>query len=284
MAGTLFVVATPIGHLEDITLRALRVLREVDLIAAEDTRRTSRLLGHYGIQTKLISVHEHNERARIPTLLGVLQVGKSVALVSDAGTPGASDPGMLVVRAARAAGIRVDAVPGPSAVMAALSLGGYEFDQFLFAGFPPIRLKDRKRWFAWVKGCGALVVFFEAPHRIRRTLADTRIYLGKQPIIVARELTKRFEEVLEGTPDGLLDLVSTPRGEFTVILPPPTDPQSLTLPAESGGEDDAMHQLLDRLFERGTGSKREIARQVANRLGLRVRDVYQALIRQANDR
>src|SRR5918993_3395259 len=147
LAGTLFVVATPIGNLEDITLRALRILKEVDLVAAEDTRRTGNLLRHYGIRTPLISLHEHNEHQRGEDLVQRLRAGSAIAVVSDAGTPSISDPGARLVRAARDAGLRVDPVPGPSAITAALSASGLNVDKFAFAGFPPVRSSDRKKWF-----------------------------------------------------------------------------------------------------------------------------------------
>ena len=181
--GTLFVVATPIGNLEDITLRALRVLRESALVAAEDTRRTGNLLRHYQIQTPLLSLHEHNEQRRAARIVERLQAGDSVALVSDAGTPGISDPGAGLVRSARDAGCRVEAIPGPSAVTAVLSAAGIQFERFVFAGFPPVRSKDRKLWFGWVASLeSAPVVCFEAPHRIRKTLEDCRKYFGERPI------------------------------------------------------------------------------------------------------
>src|SRR6185436_70073 len=172
MPGTLYVVATPIGNLEDVTLRALRTLREVSLIAAEDTRRTARLLQHYSISTRTTSLHAHNERDRTPALIERLSAGESIALVSDAGTPLISDPGQTLVGAARAAGIRVESIPGPSAVMAALSSSGLETPEFVFLGFPPARSKDRKIWFESLRSQSRLAVFFEAPHRIRRTLVD----------------------------------------------------------------------------------------------------------------
>src|SRR5262245_25476371 len=177
MAGTLFVVATPIGHLEDISARALRVLREVALVAAEDTRRTGNLLRHFGIPTRLISLHRHNEGQRVAALVERLARGDSVALVSDAGTPGIADPGAAVVRQARAAGIRVEPIPGPSAVAAAISVAGLEDSRFVFLGFPPTRSKDRKRWFEDLQTLRrhAPVVFFEAPHRIRETIAELAI-------------------------------------------------------------------------------------------------------------
>src|SRR6185503_17879675 len=167
-----------IGNLEDVTLRALRILREVSLIAAEDTRRTARLLQHYSISTRTTSLHAHNERAKTPQLVDRLRAGDAIALVSDAGTPLISDPGQTLVAAARAAGIRVESIPGPSAVMAALSSSGLPADEFVFLGFPPTRSKDRKKWLADLAVQSRLAVFFEAPHRIQRTLSDLEALLG----------------------------------------------------------------------------------------------------------
>src|SRR5215471_10930236 len=167
MPGTLFVVATPIGNLEDITVRALRVLREVDVIAAEDTRRTAHLLARHGIATSTTSLHEHNEATKAESLVARLQRGESVALVSDAGTPTVSDPGGRLIRAAQGAGIRVEPIPGPSAVLAALAASGLPSESFTFLGFPPIKLNDRNQWFERLKRAAGTVVFFEAPHRIR---------------------------------------------------------------------------------------------------------------------
>src|SRR5262245_24920051 len=164
MPGTLFVVATPIGNLEDVTVRALRVLREVSLIAAEDTRRTSRLLARYAIPTPTTSLHEHNERAKSSSLIRRLQEGADVALVSDAGTPGVSDPGGRLIQAAIEAGIRVVPVPGPSAALAALTVSGLSTESFTFLGFPPTRSHDRKLWFDRARSIGGTIVFFEAPH------------------------------------------------------------------------------------------------------------------------
>src|SRR5262245_51695832 len=219
--GTLFVVATPIGNLEDITLRALRVLREAALVAAEDTRRTGNLLRHFQIRTPIISVREHNELARAGRIVERLKTGESVALVSDAGTPGISDPGAELVRAVREAGCRIEAIPGPSAVTTVLSAAGLQFERFAFAGFPPIRSKDRAKWFGWVGSMeGVPVVCFEAPHRIRRTLDDCQKYFGERPIIIARELTKAFEEWLEGPPSSLLERLHSEKGEFALIIRP----------------------------------------------------------------
>ena len=221
MSGTLFVVATPIGNLEDITLRALRVLKEVALVAAEDTRRTGNLLRHYDIHTPLLSLHEHNEGARTPKLIHRLEQGDSIALVTDAGTPGVSDPGAQLVAAVRKAGLRVEPIPGASAVLAALSAAGIPSDGFGFAGFAPIKAKDRKRWFdlLLLGSRDRAMVFFEAPHRLQKTLKELD-NLVKQPIIVARELTKLHEEFIIGTPGQLIMVFAQPIGEFTLILPP----------------------------------------------------------------
>src|SRR5689334_19529412 len=183
MAGILYVVATPIGNLEDVTLRALRILREVSLIAAEDTRRTAKLLQHYSISTRTTSLHEHNEREKTPRLVERLRSGDSIALVSDAGTPAISDPGQGLVAAAREAGIRVDSVPGPSSVMAAISASGLPAAEFIFLGFPPHRSNARTNWLRTIACETRLAVFFEAPHRIRQTLAELSAFTGPDRII-----------------------------------------------------------------------------------------------------
>src|SRR5690349_6123271 len=170
MAGILYVVATPIGNLEDITLRALRILRDVSLIAAEDTRRTARLLQQYSISTRTTSLHEHNEHEKASTLVERLLAGESIALVSDAGTPVVSDPGQTLVALARNAGVRVEPIPGPSAVLAAISASGIPAGEFSFLGFPPSRSNDRDIWFAALRGRKELLVFFEAPHRVQDSI------------------------------------------------------------------------------------------------------------------
>ncbi len=196
MSGTLYVVATPIGNLEDITFRAVRILREVAVIAAEDTRRTARLLQHYSISTPTTSLHEHNERTRSTAIVKRLQGGESVALVSDAGTPVVSDPGAWLVAAAHKAAVPVVPIPGPSAVIAALSASGLTAEQLLFVGFPPSRAGARKRWFAALKDESRLIAFYEAPHRIRASLEDLLEQLGDRLIAVGRELTKAHEELV----------------------------------------------------------------------------------------
>jgi len=217
MPGILFVVATPIGNLEDITLRALRVLREVSVIAAEDTRRTAHLLARHAIRTPTTSLHEHNESRKTPIILARLQRGENVALVSDAGTPTVSDPGAHLIRAAMAAGIRVEAVPGPSAILAALVASGLPLDQFTFLGFPPIRSNDRKNWFEQLAHVKGTVVFFESPHRISTTLTDLQAIAGDCEIAIGRELTKLHEELVTGPISRVLGYLKAPKGEFTIV-------------------------------------------------------------------
>ncbi len=216
MPGTLFVVATPIGNLEDLTFRALRTLREVDLIAAEDTRRTAHLLARYDVRRPLVSLREHNEVRETPRLLAKLQAGTSIALVSDAGTPGISDPGARLVRAVREAGLPVVPIPGPSAITAALSSSGVEANQFVFLGFPPSSGKARAEWMARIKSETLTTVFFESPHRIERTL--TELLEVKQPILIHRELTKIHETFVICTKNELAQLKGG-KGEFTLVVP-----------------------------------------------------------------
>ena len=217
MPGTLFVVATPIGNLEDITGRALRVLREVSIIAAEDTRRTAHLLAHYAITTPTTSLHEHNEAQKSPSLVGRLERGESIALVSDAGTPTISDPGRRLTKAAIDAGIRVEPIPGPNAVIAALAVSGLPSDSFCFLGFPPARAKARSDWFARARAIGGTIVFFEAPHRIRQTLGQLQKEVGDCQITVCRELTKKHEELVRGPISSVLAINGSILGEFTVV-------------------------------------------------------------------
>src|SRR5438094_2775328 len=190
MAGTLFVVATPIGNLEDITARALRILREVAVIAAEDTRRTANLLARYTIDAPTTSLHEHNEAKKAASLIARLQRGDSIALVSDAGTPGISDPGQRLIRDAIAAGIRIEAIPGPNAAVTALAASGFPADRFTFLGFPPTRSNDRARWLADLRDAGRTVVFYEAPPRIRDTVEQIIRPVSNCEILLGRGLTK----------------------------------------------------------------------------------------------
>ena len=216
MPGTLFVVATPIGNLEDLTFRALRTLREVDLIAAEDTRRTAKLLAHYDIRRPMVSLREHNEARETPRLLDRLVAGESIALVSDAGTPTIADPGTRLVRAAHERHLPVVPIPGPSAVVAALSVSGLAGDQFVFLGFPPATGAARRAWMDTLAKDHRVLVFFEAPHRIRRTLDELHLLCGKRPIFVAREISKKFESLVITPITSGQSLREA--GEFTVVV------------------------------------------------------------------
>lgn len=216
----LYLVPTPIGNLEDMTYRAVRVLREAALIACEDTRHTRTLLDRYDIRTPTVSCHEHNEHARIELILDKLRAGQAVAMVSDAGMPGISDPGALVVRAAVEAGFPVTALPGPCAAVTALAASGLDTDQFMFVGFPPPKEKARRETFAEVAESTATLVFYEAPHRIRQFLDDARAVFGDRRAVVARELSKHFEEFLRGPLSELAAHFEThePRGEMVVVI------------------------------------------------------------------
>ena len=221
MNGTLFVVATPIGNLEDITLRALRVLKEVDVIACEDTRRTRALLAHFDIHTPTTSYFEHNKLVRGPQLIRQLQEGRRIALVTDAGTPGISDPGFMLVRDACAAGIGVVPVPGPAAVVTALSAAGLPADRFVFDGFLPIKPGRRLNRLTALRELDTTLVLYESPHRILATLTAIGEVFGEREIVVARELTKQFEEVVRAPAAAhraRLDAAGV-RGEFTVVIP-----------------------------------------------------------------
>jgi 16S rRNA (cytidine1402-2'-O)-methyltransferase len=222
MPGTLFVVATPIGNLEDLTFRARRVLGEVDLIAAEDTRRTSKLLAHYEIRKPMVSLREHNEVRESPRLVARMQAGESIALVTDAGTPGIADPGAKLVQAARAGGVTIVPIPGASAVIAAMSVSGSEAPEFTFYGFPPPKGTEREEWFKRLASTPHPSVFYEAPHRIERTLLDCGRYLAKQQILVARELTKLNETLVILPNNGSIEAINA-IGEFAVVVIPEID-------------------------------------------------------------
>ncbi len=220
MSGKLYVVATPIGNLEDITLRALRVLKAVALIAAEDTRHTKKLLARYEIETPLISFHEHSPPARLREIIQRLKAGEDVALVTDAGTPAISDPGAALVQAAHEAGIPVVPVPGASAVTAALSAAGFPAQRFRFEGFPPRKAGARQRFFESLKEEEAPVVLFESPHRLLKTLQSAFEVLGDRRVTICREMTKQFEEIFHGTLSEAIDhwQKHPPRGEFVIVI------------------------------------------------------------------
>jgi 16S rRNA (cytidine1402-2'-O)-methyltransferase len=261
---TLYVVTTPIGNLEDVTLRALRVLREVSLIAAEDTRTTRKLLAHHGIRARLLSYNEHNKAARIPRLLSALNEG-DVALVSEGGTPAISDPGLDLVVAAVEAGFAVTPIPGPSAVTAALAVSGLPVRQFTYLGFLPRRSGERRRLLASLRHDPRTIVAFESPHRLRRSLEDLRTEWGDRRLAVCRELTKVFEEVFRGRISEALERFVEPRGEFTLVVEGATDAPPPPL-------EEAHRDLLLRR-EAGEPARRAVP-EVAKRYGLPRREVY----------
>jgi len=276
MSGTLSVVATPIGNLEDITLRALRMLRQARLIAAEDTRRTAKLLSYYGIDTPTLSFHAHNSRARMPQLLSRLRAGEDLALVTDAGTPGVSDPGSELVAACRAEGITVDPIPGASAALVAAVGSGFPLNSLTFLGFPPIKAKARIEWFSALAARVETSVFFESPHRILATIADAALYLGNRQICVARELTKSHQEFVSGPAASPHLLSITIKGEFTVVV----GPKTASTPPPADIEDSTVAQAFLSYAHQGTVvGRREAVWRVARDLGLSTNDVYRAIER-----
>ncbi len=279
--GTLYLVATPIGNLEDISLRALRILKEVDLIACEDTRHTGRLLQHYGIATPRESHHEHNEESHTRRLLALLRQGRNVALVSDAGTPLLSDPGYTLVSACRKADIPVAAIPGPCAAVAALSSSGLATDSFLFAGFLPSRKGPRRKRLEEIASIPATLVFYEAPHRLPASLRDMIEILGDRKASLARELTKIHEEWLYGTLQAILaDLQGRTqlRGEITLIVERGT-PASIPVPEAL--PDSIARQLEEEMQKSGT-SRKEALRAVARSRGISRKEAYRKLLLEQN--
>ena len=275
MPGTLFVVATPIGNLEDITLRALRVLREVDLVAAEDTRRTARLLAKHAIPTPTLSFHEHNTRTRIPHLISRLESGQSVALVTDAGTPGISDPGVELVDACVKRDIPVDPIPGVSAAITAAVASGFPLVPLTIWGFPPHRSKDRISWLKERSEAPTTLTFFESPHRIIETLRDGEAIWGNRPIMVARELTKVHQEFLRGSAGHVADRLKTPvKGEITVVIGPLTN---IAVAVQSNDVDIAGE--FERKAAIGGASRRGAILETARKFGLSSKQVYAAIER-----
>jgi len=273
LAGTLFVVATPLGNLEDITQRALRILKEVDLIAAEDTRHSRKLTQHYGIGTPMTSYYDEAERRKAPQLVEQILQGKNVALISDAGTPGIADPGYHLVCAAVAAGIRVEPIPGPSAVAAALSVSGLPTDRFVFDGFVPAKQVARGKFLQRLVDEERTIVVYEAARRLVDCLADVRTILGNRRVVVARELTKMFEEMLRGEVD---DVLATLRerachlelpGEITLLIE--------GRPAGTQEIDPAALRERIRSLRAGGHSLKEVARMLSQELGMSARDLYQ---------
>jgi 16S rRNA (cytidine1402-2'-O)-methyltransferase len=273
MSGTLFVVATPIGNLEDVTLRALRVLQTADLIAAEDTRRTARLLAHHGISTPTLSFHQHNTRSRMPQLISRLQRGDSIALVTDAGTPGVSDPGVELVEACVQNGIPVDPIPGASAPLTAVIASGFPIVPLTIFGFAPARAKDRKSWLENVSAIQNTLTFFETPHRIAQTMAEAAPGFGKRPIVVGRELTKAHQEFIRGTAQELSKAFNNPRGEYTVVV----GPASAALDAVPAPEDRAIVSEFCYSTEVAGLHRREAISAIAKKHKMPTRSVYRII-------
>ena len=273
VAGVLYVVATPIGNLEDITLRALRILKEVDLIAAEDTRHTRKLLAHYGISTPLTSYYDQIESEKAPVLIGQLRTGKNIALVSDAGTPGISDPGYRLVKGAWEAGISVAPLPGASTLTALLSVGGLPTDKFVFEGFLPAKQGQRQKAFERLKQEERTLVFFESPHRLLDMLEDLEQIFGDRQIVIGRELTKMFEELRRGSVSEVRRLFHEReiKGEVALLVTgwDTTAPTNLAM---------SLTEEI-RLLEREGLSLKEIAQVVSEKRGMSKREVYAVGVR-----
>jgi 16S rRNA (cytidine1402-2'-O)-methyltransferase len=276
MAGTLYLVATPIGNLEDITHRAVRILREVKVIACEDTRHTRKLLNHFGIDTRMISYHEHNERDRAGELLKLLATGADVAVVSDAGTPGISDPGFQLARLAIESGVQVVPVPGPSALIAALIASGLPTDEFYFGGFLPARSGARRTRLAELRSISATLVFYEAPHRIAGALHDAYEILGEREAVVARELTKMHEEIARGRLSELVERFSSrehARGEMVLII----DRMSIKNEEDAEISPSSLAELVGKLESEGL-DHRTALKKAAKALGLSRDEAYRRLV------
>lgn len=271
MPGTLYLVATPIGNLSDITHRALQVLRDVDLIACEDTRHTHKLLSHYGITTKTISYHEHNEQQRAAQLIDQLKQGSSIAVVSDAGTPAVSDPGFRLVRAAIENEVAVVPVPGPSALISALVAAGLPTDEFFFAGFLPARSNARRARLAELQSVPGTLIFYEAPHRLAATLKDAYEMLGERDAVVARELTKVHEEIRRGRLSELTVHYEQedPRGEIVVLI----DRNVIS----AAPQQSSIAALVDQ-FEQDGMDQRAALKKAARELGISRAEAYRRLV------
>jgi len=264
--GTLYVVATPIGNLEDITYRAVRILGEVDLVAAEDTRHSRKLFAHFGIKKPLVSYHDHNEQQRQKELIERLQAGKDIALISDAGTPCIADPGYRLIASCHAAGIAVVPIPGPSALITALSAAGVSTERFAFEGYLPQKAKARADLLRKLNGEQRTLVFYETPHRLAATLADLVEIMGaEQPLVVARELTKMYEEFFRGTAaEAVTRFTQEPaRGELVLVIPPSTQGPQMNVR-------DALRKLLNE----SDLSRRDTVKLIAKEYGLPSSDVY----------
>jgi len=275
--GTLYVVSTPIGNLEDITLRALKVLKGVDIIAAENVAHTRKLCKHHGIKTKLVSYNQHNQKVKTPELIKMLRSGSDSAIVTDAGTPGISDPGAYLINRAHSEGVIVTPIPGPSAVIAALSVSGMPTEKFVFLGFLPNRSGKRKKYLKGLISEKRTMVFFEAPHRIKSMLADLKEIMGDRQMVCIREMTKVFEE----TKRAPISVISAelnrnrPRGEYTLVLEGSREDENTTLP-------EGVSNRIEKLLQENRLSTKDIAGLVARDEGLAYRQIYKECLARKN--
>ncbi|NLC68225.1 MAG: 16S rRNA (cytidine(1402)-2'-O)-methyltransferase [Clostridiaceae bacterium] len=278
--GVLYLVATPIGNMEDISLRALRVLKEVDLIAAEDTRRTLKLLNHYNIKKPLTSYFEYNKANKNNLVIGELLKGKNVALVSDAGSPGISDPGQELVKLAVENGITVTMVPGPVAAIAGLVLSGFPTDRFVFEGFLPSRKSLRKERILSLKRETRTVVIYEAPHKLVRTLKELFALLGERNIALARELTKKFEDIARCTLSGAIKKYENeaPRGEYVLVLEGASE-KDIIMEAAEKWSSISIKEHVSNYMEQGL-DKKEAMKKVAEERNISKREVYKILMQE----
>jgi 16S rRNA (cytidine1402-2'-O)-methyltransferase len=278
--GCLYVVATPIGNLEDISLRALRILKEADVIACEDTRQTLKLLSHFDISKRLVSYHEHNEITRAPEIVIELEQGAKVALVSDAGTPAISDPGFRLVSLCLRHGIRVVPVPGASAFVAALAASGMPIDHFAFVGFLPSRPTERRKALRELASAHSTLAFYEAPHRLLDTLEDALEILGNRPAVIAREVTKLYEEFLRGHLVGLVAEARkrAPRGEITLLIGPPDGSATHTDAEMPSAKDVPLARRVDEIMHDREVDRKTALKEVARERGITRREAYKQLL------
>lgn len=282
-AGTLYIVSTPIGNMEDITFRALNILRESDVIAAEDTRQTLKLLNHYGIKKKLISYYEHNKIKQGNYLIKLLLEGKNIALVSDAGTPGISDPGEDLIKLAIEEGIKVVAAPGPTAAITGLVVSGLPTNRFVFEGFLPMNKKSRKERLSEIKKEFRTMVLYEAPHKLRNTLNELFETLGNRKIVIARELTKKFEEVIRCTLKEAVEIYKekTPKGEYVLILEGYCVDENIQDNINKW-EGIPIKEHLDYWIKNGL-SRKEALKKVAEERSMSRREVYDSIIKDKDE-
>lgn len=281
-AGVLYIVATPIGNQEDITLRALKVLRQVDGVAAEDTRHTGKFLTHHGITTRLISYHEHNEHTRTPALISRMTAGESIALVTDAGTPAVSDPGYRLVKAAVESGIRVVPVPGVSAAITALSVGGLPTDAFVFLGFPAKKKAKRIQQLQSLADESKTLIFYESPKRITSFLAEVREILGDRSAVLGREMTKLHEEFLRGPISGIMEALSgrpAVKGECTLLVAG-KEAGDVSLLAS---DPEALHDKIAAAMAAGS-SLTDVSRKLSTLLGVSRKMVYDIALKIKTDK